>query len=89
MSLRLICRLARRAVTICDVHTAQRCFETIVEGDRLTDESREGPLREIDRQAVVDRSEEDPSMSCQMLADEIEVSQDSSPRNFYAVGYVG
>ncbi|PZR20713.1 MAG: hypothetical protein DI538_30100, partial [Azospira oryzae] len=38
----------------------------------LTDEPRLGRPREVDRQAVINRIEEDPSMSCRMLADEFD-----------------
>jgi transposase len=56
---------------ICNVRTAQRWYKTFrEEGDRITDNPRSGRPQEVNREAVINRVEEEPSMSCRMLADE-------------------
>ena len=51
---------------------AQRWFKTFREGDRLTDLPRSGRPREVNRQAVINKIEEQPSMTTRMLADEFD-----------------
>ncbi|KAJ1354708.1 hypothetical protein KIN20_011709 [Parelaphostrongylus tenuis] len=48
-------------------------------GERLTDEPKERCSREVDHRAVIDQSEEDPSMSCRMLAGETRSEMSSIP----------
>ncbi|KAJ1351529.1 hypothetical protein KIN20_007559 [Parelaphostrongylus tenuis] len=58
---------------IGDIRTAQRCFETFCEErDGLTDKPKEERPRDVDHQAVVCRTEEDPQICCRILADELD-----------------
>lgn len=61
---------------VCKPRKAQEWFKTFrEEGDRLTDKPRSGRPREVDRHAVLDAIEENPSMTTRMLAEDFECSK--------------
>ena len=58
---------------ICKERKAQRWFKTFrEEGDRLPDLPRSGRPQEVNCQALINKIEEQPSMTTQMLADEFD-----------------
>jgi histone-lysine N-methyltransferase SETMAR len=58
---------------IVSVRTAQEWFKKFREGNEdLSDKPRSGRSREVNRQAVVNAIEEDPSMTTRMLADDFD-----------------
>lgn len=60
------------------IRTAQDWFKVFrEEGDRLEDLPRTGRPKEVNRQAVINKIEEEPSMNCRMLADEFDCSHDT------------
>ncbi|KAJ1369152.1 hypothetical protein KIN20_030555 [Parelaphostrongylus tenuis] len=58
-------------------------------GERLTDEPKERCSREVDHRAVIDQSEEDPSMSCRMLAGEFDCDLNNYTRLILILRYIG
>ncbi|KAJ1346376.1 hypothetical protein KIN20_001146 [Parelaphostrongylus tenuis] len=72
--LRLMGKSARRIVTklamFVQLRSWLRAFRE--DGDQLTDNPRGGRPRQVDRRAVINRTEEDPSMSIRMLADKFD-----------------
>ena len=58
------------------IRTAQDWFKVFrEEGDRLSDKPRSGRPIEVDRHEVIDKIEENPSMTSRMLADEFDCDQ--------------
>ncbi|XP_065645695.1 histone-lysine N-methyltransferase SETMAR-like [Hydra vulgaris] len=67
--------------------TAQYWFKIFrEEEDRLTDMPRSGGRNEINRQAAINRVEEDPSMSCRLLANEFECHHSTIEDIFHKAG---
>lgn len=63
---------------VCTERTAQRWFKTFKEGDeRLTDLPRSGRPREVNREDVIARIEEEPTLTCRMLADEFDCAHNT------------